>query len=145
MSYFTNQSAYTTLSGDVTGHNQLREENKMQALITAVEAAWAVLKAEILKGEAELVVIFKQLWAIDTQIVMADLQKALQGVAIQLQNEQPGISSKDMFAQLLAAVTTQFASLAAQLVYADIMAVIAIVVKGTNAPETTGNAGTVTT
>ena len=117
----------------------------MQALITAVEAAWAVLKAEILKGEAELVVIFKQLWAIDTQIVMADLQKALQGVAIQLQNEQPGISSKDMFAQLLAAVTTQFASLAAQLVYADIMAVIAIVVKGTNAPETTGNAGTVTT
>ena len=49
----------------------------MQALITAVEAAWAVLKAEILKGEAELVVIFKQLWAIDTQIVMADLQKAL--------------------------------------------------------------------
>ena len=115
----------------------------MNPLITAVEAAWAALKADILAAENWMWSVIKQLWAADTQIVMQDLNKALTNMAIQLQNEQPGIDSKVMFAQLLAAVTTQFASLGAQLVFEDITLVISIVLKQQNISQTQGNAGVV--
>lgn len=115
----------------------------MNIFITDLETAWEVLKADILKAETWLVSIVKQLWIADVQIIMNDLQKALTGYAVQLQNEQPGIDSKAMFAQLAAAVSTQFVELGAQLAYADIMLVVSIVVKGTNVAETTGNAGVV--
>ena len=115
----------------------------MNPLITAVEAAWAVLKADIIKAENWLWSVIKQLWAADEQIIMNDLNKALTNVAIQLENDQPGIDSKQMFAQLLAAVATQFVNLGAQLVYEDITLVISIVIKQQNISQTPGNAGVV--
>lgn len=115
----------------------------MNPLITAVEAAWVALKADILAAENWLWSVIKQLWAADVQIVMQDLNKALTNVAVQLQNEQPGIDSKQMFEQLLAAVAVQFASIGAQLVYEDITLVISMVIKQQNIPQTPGNAGNV--
>lgn len=113
----------------------------MNPFISAVEAAWAALKADIIAAETWLVSLVKQLWTTDEQIIMADLQKALNTVAVNLQNQQPGISSKAMAAELIAAVAGEFINLGAQLVYADILIVVAAVVKSTNAPELPGNAG----
>lgn len=89
----------------------------------------------------EIISLAEGLWETDVQIVMNDLNKALTGVAITIQNDAPGTDSKTMFAQLAAAVATQFIELGAQLVYADILFVISTVLKGLNISDTPGNAG----
>lgn len=109
--------------------------------IVAVEDAWAVLKADILKAGTWLEGLVSQLWAADVQIVMADLNKALAAEAVALQNDQPGMDAKAMFAQLLVIATENFAGLVAQLAYEDVTLTISLVIKSLNISQTPGNGG----
>lgn len=112
-------------------------------LITEMELIWSKIKPVLESIGAEIWSILQRVFTAEEAAIMTQLYGMLKNDAVQLQNAQPGISSKDAEGILKNNATAALTGLGATLAYTAIITVVGAVLHDLGFQDNSGNAGTV--
>ena len=113
-------------------------------LITDMELIWSKIKPILEAIGAEIWSIMQRVFTAEEAVIMSQLYTMLKNDAVNLQNAQPGISSKDAEGILKANAMTALGGLGASLAYTAIITVVGAVLHDLGFSDNGGNAGFVT-
>jgi hypothetical protein len=116
-----------------------------QGVLATLKSIVASIESSLEKFGTEFWHIAQVVFSAEEQVIMAQLTNMLKNDVISLQNSQPGISSSQMEGILKTNAQSALASLGVQLAYTGIITAIGTAMHDLNVPDTTGNAGVVTT
>lgn len=112
-------------------------------LIAEMELIWSKIKPVLESIGSEIWSILQRVFTAEEAVIMTQLYGMLSKDAIDLQNTQPGISSKDAEGILKTNAMAALVGLGASLAYTAITVVVGSVLHDLRFPDTTGNAGNV--
>lgn len=114
-----------------------------KVLVDDLEAVWSKIKPILEAIGAEIWSIMQRVFTAEEAAIMSQLYGMLKNDAVELQNAQPGISSKDAEGILKANAIAALAALGATLAYTGIVTTVGAVMHDLGFTDQTGNAGVI--
>ena len=115
--------------------------NLWSGILNALKAVIVDVENAIATGAHKLWDIIVAVFTAEETVIMADIKPMIQQIAINLQNNQPGLKAKDFIPALVAAAIPVLEAEGVKLAHTATSVIAATVAHELSIPDTAGNVG----